>query len=137
MKHPVNYQTDAGTAQLFPAGAAPRYIYGNVRNTQTIKDGSLVAVALASATTNTLTISGIWQVSDDNSTWINVVPQNNAARVAQVTGTGVAVTSTVAYEAPTAITSFKYVRFALASGVGVADGAADGGTIGYRWVLDR
>lgn len=137
MKHPVNYQTDAGTAQLFTAGAAAKYIYGNVRNTQTVKDGTLIAVVLASAKTNTLTITGFWQVSDDNSTWIDVVPQNNAARVAQVTGTGSAVASTKAYEAPTAITSFKYARFGLATGVGSADGTDDGGTIGYRWVLDR
>lgn len=137
MKHPVNYQTDAGTAQLFTAGAAPKYIYGNVRNTSTVKDGSLIAVVLASATTNTLTITGFWQGSDDNSTWIDIVPQNNAARVAQVTGTGSAVSSTKAYEAPLAATSFKYVRFGLASGTGSADGAADGGTIGYRWILER
>lgn len=137
MKHPVNYQNDAGTAQLFASGAAPKYIYGNTRNTQTIKDGSLIAVVLASATTNTTSITGFWQGSDDNSTWVNIVPQNNAAKVVQVTGTGSAVSSTVAYEIPNGATSFKYVRFGLVTGTGTADGAADGGTIGYRWVLER
>lgn len=136
MKHPVNYQVDAGTAQLFEAGAAPKYIYGNTRNTTTIKDGTLSALVLASATTNTLTITGFWQVSRDNSTWYNVVPQNNAAKVAQVTGTGSAVASTIVYEAPTAVTSYPYVRFGLATGVGSADGTADGGTIGYQWMKD-
>lgn len=137
MKHPVNYQTDAGTAQFFAAGAAPKYIYGKTVNTQTVQDGSLIAVVLASATTNTLTITGFWQGSDDSSTWIDIVPQNNAARVTQVTGTGSAVSSTKAYEAPTAATSFKFVRFGLVTGTGSADGTADGGTIGYRWVLER
>ena len=136
MIHPVQYQSEAGTAQLFVAGAAPKTISGTAKPTNTIRKGTLIALVLASATTNTTTISGVWQVSDDNSTWYNVVPQNNAAKVVQVTGTGSAVASTIVYEAPNGIQSFKFVRFSLVTGTSTADGTTDGGTISYRWLKD-
>lgn len=136
MIHPVNYQTVAGAAQLFTSGAAGKLLYGAVINTNIVKPNTLIALVLASAKTNTTTITGKWQVSDDNSTYYDVVPQNNAARVAQVTGTGSAVASTVVYEAPNAILSFKYVRFAIITAVSTADGTDDGGTISYRYIKD-
>jgi hypothetical protein len=136
MIHPVQYQTVAGAAQLFTSGAAPKSLYGAVINTSIVRPGTLIALVLASAKTNTTTITGKWQASDDNSTFYDVTPQNNAARVAQVTGTGSAVASTVAYEAPMAIQSFKYIRFAIVTGTGTADGTDDGGTISYRYLKD-
>lgn len=136
MIHPVQYQSVAGSAQLFTAGAAPKNLYGATVITSTVRPGTLTAQVLASATTNTLTITGFWQVSDDNSTWIKAVPMNNAAGVAQVTGTGSAVTSTVAYDAPNSVWAYKYARFGIVTGTGSADGTADGGTIGYRYLKD-
>jgi hypothetical protein len=136
MIYPTNYQVRAGTVQLFEAGAAPKYLYGDTVITSVVRPHTLSAQVLASAKTSTLTITGFWQVSDDNSTWIKAVPQNNAAGVAQVTGTGSAVASTVAYDAPDCVVSYKYARFAVVSGTGAADGTDDKATISYRFLKD-
>ena len=81
----------------------------------------LSAIVNVTAATNTLTWTGNWQISPDNSTWTNVKPQNNAAYVTITTGTAAA-TGDVAYEAPTAVYGARFARFVLVNGV--ATGAA-------------
>ena len=105
-------------------GAAPITVGGPTFQPQVSKPlpNTLYAKVYAKATTSTLTLTGKWQVSQDGSTWIDVVPFNNAASVILVTGTGSAVTATKAFDAPSAAHGAKYVRFALVSGVGVGAG---------------
>lgn len=84
--------------------------------------GTLWAKVYAKATTSTLTLTGKWQVSQDGINWIDCAPQNNAAFVALVTGTGSAVITTKAVDGPSAPHGAKYARFAVVSGVGVGGG---------------
>jgi hypothetical protein len=88
----------------------------------------------ALATTNTLTITAKWQVSNDGSTWRDCKPSNGAVNVALVTGTGAAVTDTVCLAAPDCVYGKKYARVRLVSGVGVGGGlGVDEGSVSYNW----
>lgn len=119
-------------------GAAPQQINGAPYLPETpdhrpVAD-SVYALVYAKATTNTLTVTGKWQISQDGVNWIDVVPFNNAANVALVTGTGAAVSKTVAFTSPSAVYGAKYSRFVLVSGVGSGGGlGVDEGSITYGW----
>lgn len=89
-----------------------------------VETGTLAAKATSTATTNGFTLSGKWQVSNDDSTFYDVALANNAAAVTIVTGTGSAVTATKVYEAPGAVYGWPYVRFAHLTG-GATAGAGD------------
>lgn len=136
MLYPGSYQTKTGAAQLFTAGAAPKSLYGDTINLNLVQPGTLTALVLASAKTSTTTITGKWQVSDDASTFYDFTPMNNAANVTLTTGTGSAVAATKVFAAPDGISSWKYGRFAIVTGVSTADGTDDGGTISYRYLAD-
>lgn len=116
-------------------GAAPQSVNG-----ATIATGDydkLSALHYAKATTNTLTITGNWQVTrDGGSTWYDVYGPNSAALVAQVTGTGSAVTATRVIDAPEAVYGWPNARFVSKSGVGVGGGAGtDEASIAYYGVV--
>lgn len=128
-----DYTRVNGTVTAFTAGAAPKTLAGATLRTQEIEPATLTALVVPNAKTNTLTIAGKWQVSDDNSTWVDVIPVNNAATVVLVTGTGSDVTVTRCVEAPNGLNGFSFVRFALVTGTAVADGTDDKGTISYRY----
>jgi hypothetical protein len=95
---------------------------------------NLSVLFYAKATTNTLTVTGKWQVSaDGGSNWYDVYVENNAALVAQVTGTGSAVTATRVIDAPEAVYGWPNVRFVAVSGVGSGGGAGtDEASVTYR-----
>ena len=135
MLPPNFYKVINGASTAIPAGAAPKTLAGTTVITNQVQVGSLSALVVANARTNTLTLTGKWQVSDDNSTFQDFTPINNATNVALVTGTGSDVTATRAFEAPHGIFGWKYARFVLTSGVGVADGTNDAGTISYRYLM--
>lgn len=96
--------------------------------------GSLSALVTVDAETDTLTITGRWQVSNDKSTYVDIVPSNNAANVIIATGTaGADAAVTKAICAPDQIFGYKYCRYVLTNGV--ATGAAtDTYSIGYSYV---
>jgi hypothetical protein len=103
-------------------------------STANIAAGTLSCLFVVEAETNTLTISPLWQVSDDNSTWYSVGPVNNAAVVVLATGTSGddPVVSRV-LSAPNEVLGWKYVRAAVVNLV-AQGGAADtySMTIHYR-----
>ena len=93
---------------------------------------NLSALVTVDAETDTITVAGKWQVSNDNSTWVDVAHgTQNAAAVTLATGTAGADTPvTRAYQAPDAVYGWRYCRFALVNGV--ATGAsADTYTVSY------
>lgn len=103
--------TTAGTFALGPIGAAKNM---PALATNTIVPGSLSARVYWSTKTSTITLTGKWQASDDNSTWRDVVGANNAAHVVLQTDTG---TGAKYVEAPLCIRGVPWVRFSLVSGV--------------------
>ena len=95
------------------------------------KVANLQAVVNVTAATATLTWTGKWQVSNDNSTWVDCKGPNNAAAVAIATGTSAA-TGDVSYDAPLAVYGARYARFALVNGVATG-GATDLYAIAYSY----
>jgi hypothetical protein len=102
----------------FPAGTNPQVLSGSVILMDKIAPGSLSAVVTVLPQTNTLTAYAKWQVSEDNSTWVDVVPANNAANVVIATGTsGTDTATTVCMAANEALYAHKYARIQLYTGV--------------------
>lgn len=104
--------------------------------------GTLTAYIDAVAKTNTMTLSGKWQVSHDNSTWVDVeldaasaVASSNTARIL-TTGTGSAVEYKGALPAPKAVYGWRWARVCIV--VGVADSAdpSDAWAYNYNYVRD-
>ncbi len=117
-------------------GAAPQNVDGNTVSmiAEKVAIGSMSANVYALATTNTLTITAKWQVSDDNSTWRDCKLPNGALNVALVTGTGSAVTDTLCLAAPDCVYGKPYARVRLVSGTGSGGGlAVDEGSVSYNW----
>jgi len=83
----------------------------------------LSAKCVLLAETNTITLEAQWQVSVDNSTWLNIKVPQNPANVAVGTGTGGADSAvTVVIDAPPGVYAFPYARIAVINRV--ATGAA-------------
>lgn len=95
--------------------------------------GSLSATCVFEAETNTLTLTPVWQVSNDGSTFLDVYPENDAAYVAMATGTSgddAAVTRVIS--APAGVYGWRYAR--CNARVGVTTGTAnDLATISYNY----
>jgi len=90
----------------------------------------LSALVSVTAATSTITFVGKWQVSNDNSTWVDVVGSNNAANVTLATGTAAIVTKAI--DAPLGTYGWKYSRFVLVTGVATG-GASDLYSIAYSY----
>lgn len=92
---------------------------------------SLAANVTVTAATSTLTVTLKWQVSNDKSTWTDVVngPQN-AAGVVFTTGTAAAKSAVV--EAPATVYGFRYCRLSLVTGAATG-GASDTYAVGYSF----
>lgn len=93
---------------------------------------SLSALVTVDCETDTMTMTGKWQVSNDGSTWVDVSNgTQNAAGVVLATGTGGADASvSKAYPAPDAVYGWKKARFAITNGV-VTGNAVDTYAISY------
>jgi hypothetical protein len=124
-----------GTGTTALSGAAPQTGAGNELSmvAKRVALGSLSALVYAQATTNTLTITGKWQVrANASGTWRDCFPSNNAAQVTIVTGTGSAVNSTRCVEAPDGVYGWPFVRYVVTTGVASA-GAGDEFSIAYNY----
>lgn len=128
MRTPNYYQTNDQALQLFAAGAAPKSLYSAAVPTSQVLFGSLACTVAVAAKTSTTTFTATWQVSPDNSTWIDVVEPNNPASVALATGTGSSVTTTKVIAAPLAVYAYKQARIRVTTAVSTADGTDDGVT---------
>lgn len=84
---------------------------GLVMRTGRYEPGSLSCEFALLAETNTITLEGRWEVSDDNSTWVDMPVQNAEAVTVLGTGTaGADSTVTKSLPAPRAAEGYKYVR---------------------------
>lgn len=117
----------SGTFAAGPIGAA-KSLTGLA--TDIVGPGSLSARVYWSAFTDTMTLTGKWQGSTDNSTWRDFHPMNNAAHVLLQTSTG---TGAKYIEAPGCIAGLPYVRFSLVSGV-ASGTAGDTYSMSYNYV---
>ena len=108
----------------FPTGVSPQVLSGTAIVMSAVAPGSLSANVTLLAQTTSITTFAKWQVSEDNSTWVDVVPTNNAANVAIATGSGSVDTAvTVCVAANEAVYAHKYARIQLYTG---AQNAATG-----------
>lgn len=116
-------------------GAAPQTVAGNAFPVFSAEPFTLSALVYTLATVNTLTLTGKWQARNIASgTWLDVYTANNAANVAQVTGTGSPVSATRSVAAPRAVYSAMEVRYLVTSGVGVGSGlGSDEASISYNY----
>lgn len=91
---------------------------GSAVKTYDVEPGTLSVLATIDAETANLTITVLWQVSTDNSTYYTLTPVNNAANVVLATGTagGDAAVSKV-FPAPDGVMGWPYVRAAVTNGV--------------------
>lgn len=132
------------TAATYTAisGSAPQTVNGNTLSVpnpnagsgNAIEPGTLSALVVARLTTNTITVTGKWQVSADGSTWYDAAPSNNAANVAIATGTGTLATTNKVLSAPEACYGWSKVRFSVVSGVASGGGAGvDEVAISYNY----
>jgi hypothetical protein len=133
MRSPGTFQASNGALQLFTAGAAPKSLYSGVVQTAQAAIGTLACTAAVVAKTSTTTFTGTWQVSDDNSTFVDCVDPNNPASVAIATGTGSSVTTTKSIGAPIAVFGYKFARLKVTTAVSTADGTDDGVTFSLRY----
>jgi phage terminase large subunit-like protein len=81
-----------------------------------------------------LAVRGKWQGSTDNSTWVDFVPQNNAANVTMQSGTG---SVTAAVIAPDAVLSKEFVRFALYVDGAYTGTASDTYSLSYSYAKNN
>lgn len=139
-----NQHRSPSTAGTYTAvsGSAPQTVNGNPiammhpqGNTgAAVCPGSLSANLVLNVTTNTLTLTGKWQVSANGSTWIDAKNSNNAANVVLATGTGSLVTTNICVSAVDAVYGWLYARFVLTSGVASGGGAGvDDVAISYSY----
>lgn len=112
--HAATGNLDGNTAGTVEGGSAV-----SMGDTARQKVRNLSALVVVDCETENLTMTGLWQVSNDNSAWVTVTngPQN-AAGVVLATGTaGADASVTRCYQAPDAVYGWRYARFAITNGV--------------------
>lgn len=125
MSFPARWTTaSGGSGDFTSAPVAGTTTGGTALGTADIQPGTLSCLFTVLAETNTLTITGKFQVSDDNSTWYDLAGDaQNPANVAIATGTAGADTATTrVLPVPPSAVGWKYIRAAVVNGV--ATGAA-------------
>lgn len=125
MAFPARYFTiSGGSGDLTAAPVAGTTTAGTAISTQNVEVGSLCCLFTLLAETNTLTLTGKFQVSDDNSTWYDLAGDaQNPANVVLATGAAGADTAvTRVLPVPPSAMSWKWIRAAVVNGV--ATGAA-------------
>jgi|GEM_PF-1456171 hypothetical protein len=136
MRIPPGYTvtSDAITASsAFSTSAAPQYLTGNPVPMGDVQFGTLSALCTTRAATSTLTITAVWQVSVDGTTYYDVAgTANNAANVAVATGTVAA--ASLCVPAPDAIYAYPWARLRFVTGVTTANGTTDYGGAVYRYL---
>lgn len=105
---------------------------GNALDCSTVEPGSLSCLFVVDAETDTITITGKFQVSNNNSTWYDLAGDaQNPANVTLATGTGGADASVSrVLPVPASALSWRYVRAAVVNAV--ATGASVD-TYAFTW----
>lgn len=107
-------------------GAAPQQVSGNAIDMREVQPGTLSVCTTVKGDTNTITLTGKWQVQlKDGATWVDVASDaNNPANVALATGTaGADAAVQKVIPAPLAVHAYRKARFVVVSGVAVGAGA--------------
>lgn len=137
MGFPARYMTiSGGSGDLTAAPVAGTTTGGTAIPTANIELGTLCCLFTLLAETNTLTLTGKFQVSDDNSTWYDLAGDaQNPANVAISTGTAGADTAvTRVLPVPPSALSWRYVRAAIVNGVATG---ASGDTYAFSFRCRR
>ena len=91
---------------------------GPTLNTSVFEKGTLSADVTVDAETDTITMSLVWEVSNDASTWMRLAISNNPAVVALATGTtGADASVTRVIAAPDQVSGWRYCRASILNGV--------------------
>jgi hypothetical protein len=116
---PRYFSISGGSGDLTAAPVAGTTTGGTAIATANIQPGSLSCLFTLLADTNTLTLTGKYQVSDDNSTWYDLSGDaQNPANVAIATGTAGADTAvTRVLPVPSSAMGWKWLRAAIVNGV--------------------
>jgi len=125
MAYPARYLTiGGGSGTLTAAPVARTTTPGTAIQTANIDRETLSCLFNVTAETNTLTLTGKFQVSLDNSTWYDLAGDaQNPANVVLATGTaGADAATTRVLPVPPAALGWNYIRAAVVNGV--ATGAA-------------
>jgi len=124
------------TALTIDSIAAGATVAGPTRLMADVKVGTLAAICVVDAETNTLTLASYWEVSNDASTWVAAVDENNVVPTVLATGTaGADATVTKAVSAPMAVYGHRYCRCSMLVG-GTTGTSSDTATVGYSYVID-
>jgi hypothetical protein len=116
------------------AVAAGTVVAGNTIILDKVEPGSTVVARVEMlVNTTSLTMAPSWQVSTDNSTWLNLKPMNNAANVATAAGTGSDVTTTVGLVLGGPF-PFRYARAVITTAGATAHATADKLAVSYNYV---
>lgn len=133
---PIRYNAHAssGTLDTLVAGTTTGGTAVAIGDNTRQKVRALSALVTVDAETNTITIAAKWQVSNDNSTWVDVANgSQNAAAVVLATGTGGADASvTRVIPAPDSVYGWRYARVAVVNGV-VTGNAVDTYSMSYSY----
>jgi hypothetical protein len=127
-----NDKSSSGNANTLASGSVVAGTAVDMGDNARKKVRDLSALVTVLAETSTFTWAGKWQVSNDNSTWVDLTHgSQNAAAVVISTGTAGADSAvSKAFTAPDSIYGWKKARFALVTG-GTTGQAADTYAIGY------
>ena len=120
MAPPIQWTTvSGGSGDLTATPAAGTTTGGTAVPTASAQPGTMSCLFTLLAETNTLTLTGKFQVSDDNSTWYDLAGDaQNPANVLIATGTAGADTAvTRVLPVPPAAVGWRYVRAAIVNGV--------------------
>lgn len=129
-------KNDGAATGTFNGSAAGTQKAGNKLSLKPVVRGSLGALVTVLAETNTLTIEAQWQVSDDASTWYDIVEPQNPANVVLATGTAGADSAvTRVVPAPQAVHDWKYARCTVINRV-TTGGASDTYSITHYWLSE-
>jgi hypothetical protein len=132
-----NNQQSTALDALVQAALNGAVVPGPTLLVSNVEQGSLSARCTFLAQTTSLTLSAVWEVSDDASTWRRASGVSNASPVAVATGTAGADTAvTRQIDAPNAVYGSRYARCSVL--LGGANGAAgDAATVAYDYVRNR
>lgn len=124
----------ASSTGTFDAVSAASAVYGTAVfcGTDAKSVDGLVANVTCKAETNTFTITPKWQVSADNSTWVDAAVANNAANVTLATGTSGTDAAVSRCIAAPDLSACNWVRLALVAG-GTTGSTSDTYTISYTY----
>ncbi len=134
----TNYQPKSGTTNGNPQGTMIGAATIDLNGNKSPDVGTLAAKVVVTAVTSSMTLAIRWQVSSDNSAWIDVLLPGSDVVAALTdlviaTGDGVGVSKTVVASAPRSVYGSRYSRIALIIGGADSANAGDVYSVSYAF----